>query len=342
MMTLRTFDARMLMAQRQGKISFYMQHLGEEAVSCAFRKALAPGDMSFPTYRQAGLLIARDDCPMLEMMCQIYSNERDPLQGPAAAGDVFVASEPASSRSRAISRTQYHPGGGLGDGVGDQGRHPDRRRPGSATARRRSPTSTPRWSSPRLSARRSILNIVNNQWAISTFQGIAAAGAAPSRRAALGFGIAGVARRRQRLPRRLCGGASGRPSARARNLGPTLIECVTLSRWRAFDLRRSVGLPAEDDGHALAAGRCDAAPEEASDPPGTWSRSGTSRLKRRSSRGERRGFQGGRARRYAAFRPPSFGPRRVQGVSEPGVAACPPPPTSAGVCAPMPRRRTMW
>ena len=36
MMTLRAFDARMLMAQRQGKTSFYMQHMGEEAVSCAF------------------------------------------------------------------------------------------------------------------------------------------------------------------------------------------------------------------------------------------------------------------------------------------------------------------
>ena len=40
MMTLRAFDARMLMAQRQGKTSFYMQHMGEEAVSCAFRRAL--------------------------------------------------------------------------------------------------------------------------------------------------------------------------------------------------------------------------------------------------------------------------------------------------------------
>src|SRR5690606_40674345 len=37
MMLLRTFDRRMLMAQRQGKTSFYMQHMGEEAVSCAFR-----------------------------------------------------------------------------------------------------------------------------------------------------------------------------------------------------------------------------------------------------------------------------------------------------------------
>ena len=40
MMLLRAFDARMLIAQRQGKTSFYMQSLGEEAVSCAFRMAL--------------------------------------------------------------------------------------------------------------------------------------------------------------------------------------------------------------------------------------------------------------------------------------------------------------
>ena len=71
MMTLRTFDMRMLMAQRQGKTSFYMQHMGEEAVSCAFRKALRPGDMNFPTYRQAGLLIAAG-YPLVDMMCQIY------------------------------------------------------------------------------------------------------------------------------------------------------------------------------------------------------------------------------------------------------------------------------
>src|SRR5690606_12920366 len=74
MMTLRAFDARMQMAQRQGKTSFYIQNLGEEAVSCAFRKALQHGDMNFPTYRQAGLLIA-GGYPMVEMMNQIYSNE---------------------------------------------------------------------------------------------------------------------------------------------------------------------------------------------------------------------------------------------------------------------------
>src|SRR4029434_333177 len=78
MMTLRSFDARMQMAQRQGKTSFYMQHLGEEAVSCAFRNALEPRDMNFPTYRQAALVIAAGHS-LGHMMCQIYSNERDPL-----------------------------------------------------------------------------------------------------------------------------------------------------------------------------------------------------------------------------------------------------------------------
>src|SRR6201985_2054565 len=80
MMTLRAFDSRMLMAQRQGKTSFYMQHMGEEAVSCAFRKALQAGDMNFSIYRHAGLLTVGGHS-QLHMMCQIYSNELDPLKG---------------------------------------------------------------------------------------------------------------------------------------------------------------------------------------------------------------------------------------------------------------------
>jgi 2-oxoisovalerate dehydrogenase E1 component alpha subunit len=58
MLLQRTFDARMLRAHRQGMISFYMQALGEEAIACAQQRALRPGDMHFPTYRQQGLLIA--------------------------------------------------------------------------------------------------------------------------------------------------------------------------------------------------------------------------------------------------------------------------------------------
>ena len=59
MMKTRIFDARMLIAQRQKKISFYMQSLGEEAISIGQTMALEPDDMCFPTYRQQGILVAR-------------------------------------------------------------------------------------------------------------------------------------------------------------------------------------------------------------------------------------------------------------------------------------------
>jgi 2-oxoisovalerate dehydrogenase E1 component alpha subunit len=69
MLKTRIFDARMLIAQRQKKISFYMQCLGEEAIATAHALALADGDMCFPTYRQQGLLLAREDVSMVELMC---------------------------------------------------------------------------------------------------------------------------------------------------------------------------------------------------------------------------------------------------------------------------------
>ncbi|MGB7181854.1 MAG: thiamine pyrophosphate-dependent enzyme, partial [Burkholderiaceae bacterium] len=80
MIRVRAFDQRMLLAHRQGKTSFYMQCTGEEAIACGFRRMQADGDMNFPTYRQQGLLLSTD-YSMVDMMCQIYSNERDPLGG---------------------------------------------------------------------------------------------------------------------------------------------------------------------------------------------------------------------------------------------------------------------
>src|SRR5579863_4940063 len=80
MMLTRAFDDRMYCAQRQGKTSFYMKSTGEEAVSIAQSIALDRNDMCFPSYRQQGILLARG-YPLLDMMCQVYSNERDPLKG---------------------------------------------------------------------------------------------------------------------------------------------------------------------------------------------------------------------------------------------------------------------
>ena len=76
MLLNRVFDDRMLQIQRQGKISFYMQATGEEAVSIAQGMALRPGDMCFPSYRNQGLFLYRG-VSLVDMMCQCLSNTRD-------------------------------------------------------------------------------------------------------------------------------------------------------------------------------------------------------------------------------------------------------------------------
>lgn len=223
MMTLRAFDARMQMAQRQGKTSFYMQHLGEEAVSCAFRKALEPGDMNFPTYRQAGLLIA-GGYPMVTMMNQIYSNELDPLKGRQLPvmyaskefGFFSISGNLATqyiqavgwAMASAIKGDTRIAAGWIGDG---------------STAESDFHSAMVFASTYRAPV---VLNIVNNQWAISTFQGIARGGAATFAARGLGFNIPSL---------RVDGNdylavhavAKWAVERARRNFGPTLIEYVT-------------------------------------------------------------------------------------------------------------------
>jgi 2-oxoisovalerate dehydrogenase E1 component alpha subunit len=80
MVLTRAYDDRMTTAQRQGKTSFYMRCTGEEAFAVGHALELAPRDMFFPTYRQQGWLIAKR-WPLVEMMCQVFSNEKDRLHG---------------------------------------------------------------------------------------------------------------------------------------------------------------------------------------------------------------------------------------------------------------------
>ena len=279
MMTLRAFDARMQMAQRQGKTSFYMQHLGEEAVDCAFRRALEPGDMNFPTYRQAGLLIA-DGYPMVDMMNQIYSNERDPLKG-RQLPIMYSSKEHGFFSISGNLATQYRAGRRLGDGVGDQRRHQ---------------ASPPAWIGDGSTAESDfhsalvfastykapvILNIVNNQWAISTFQGIARGGSGTFAARGLGFGIPAL---RVDGNDYLAVHAVAKWAAeRARTQSRADADRIChLPRRRAFDLRRSVRLPAEDRVRRLAARRSGDPAEEPSDRQG---RSGpTSATRRRRPR----------------------------------------------------------
>ncbi|MES0827653.1 3-methyl-2-oxobutanoate dehydrogenase (2-methylpropanoyl-transferring) subunit alpha [Ruegeria sp. SCP11] len=223
MLTLRTYDARMLTAQRQGKTSFYMQHLGEEAVSCAFARAMRPGDMNFPTYRQAGLLIARD-YPMVTMMNQIFSNAEDPLHGrqlpimyssqehgffsiSGNLGTQFVQSVGWAMAS-AISGDTKIAAGWIGDG---------------STAESDFHAAMVFASTYKAPV---VLNIVNNQWAISTFQGIARGGVGTFAARGHGFGIASI--RVDGNDYLAVHAVAKWACERARlGLGPTLIEHVT-------------------------------------------------------------------------------------------------------------------
>jgi 2-oxoisovalerate dehydrogenase E1 component alpha subunit len=223
MMTLRAFDARMQMAQRQGKTSFYMQHMGEEAVSCAFRKALSPGDMNFPTYRQAGLLIA-GGYPLVDMACQIYSNTRDPLKG-RQLPVLYSSREHGFFSISGNLATQYIQavGWAMASAIKNDSNIAVAWIGDGATAESDFHASLVFASTYRAPV---VLNIVNNQWAISTFQGIARGGSGTFAARGLGFGIPSL---------RVDGNdylavhavAKWACERARRNLGPTLIEHVT-------------------------------------------------------------------------------------------------------------------
>lgn len=223
MMTLRTFDNRMIVSQRQGKTSFYVQHLGEEAISCAFRRVMQDGDMNFPTYRQTGLLIA-NDFPMKTLMCQIYNNEADPLGGRQLPILYSFKDEGFFSISGNLA-TQYIQavGWAMGSAIAGDNKIAAGWIGDGSTAESDFHAALVFASTYRPPV---ILNIVNNQWAISTFQGIARGGSGTFAARGHGFGIPSI---------RVDGNdylavyavAQWAAERARRNLGPTIVEYVT-------------------------------------------------------------------------------------------------------------------
>jgi 2-oxoisovalerate dehydrogenase E1 component alpha subunit len=223
MVTVRIFDDRMYRAQRQGKTSFYMKCTGEEAIAVAAAAALDREDMHFPTYRQQGLLVARG-YPLTEMMNQIYSNKGDKLKGrqlpimysdkahgffsisgnlgtqfPQAVGWAMAAAIKGDSRICM---------GWIGDGATAEG---DFHSAMTFAAVYNAPV---------------ILAAVNNQWAISSFSGIAGGERATFAQRAVGYGIAGL--RVDGNDALAVYAAVQWAAERARsNAGPTLIEFFT-------------------------------------------------------------------------------------------------------------------
>lgn len=223
MMLTRAYDDRMLQAQRQGKTSFYMKSTGEEAVAIAPTLALDRHDMVFPTYRQQGILIARD-WPLVDMMCQIFSNSRDRLKGRQMP--ILHSSRDASFFSLA---------GNLGNqfvqAVGWA----------MASALKGDTRIATAWIGEGSTAEGDfhyaltfasvyqapvVLIVVNNQWAISGFQGIAGGEQATFADRGVGYGIPSLRADGNDFLATYAAVEWAAERAR-RNGGPTLIELFT-------------------------------------------------------------------------------------------------------------------
>jgi 2-oxoisovalerate dehydrogenase E1 component alpha subunit len=189
MVLTRIFDERMQRAQRAGKISFYMRSLGEEAVSVAMGMALRPKDMLFPSYRNQGLYMVRGK-PLVELMCQLLSNTRDMCKGRQLPvmyhwkeGCIFSISGNLTTQfpqavgwamAAAIKGEDDIAVSWIGEGSSAEA---DFHHAMLFASVYQAPV---------------ILNVVNNQWAISTFQGFAGGEQRSFAARGPGYGMAGV------------------------------------------------------------------------------------------------------------------------------------------------------
>lgn len=223
MLLTRLFDDRMFRAHRQGKTSFYIKSTGEEAIAAAQSLMLGAGDMCFPTYRALAWLMARD-YPIEALADQIFSNANDPLKGRQlpvlySARDYGFYSLSGNVGSRfghavgwamasAYKRDDKIAIAYIGDGTTAEG---DFHEALTFASVYRAPV---------------ILCIANNQWAISSFSGIAGGNTTTFAAKALAYGLPGL---------RVDGNdflavwaATAWAAERARsNLGATVIELFT-------------------------------------------------------------------------------------------------------------------
>jgi len=219
----RAFDGRMVRAQRQGKTSFYMKCSGEEATSIATAMALASDDMVFPSYRQQGIFITRGT-PMTEMVNQIFSNRADTLKGRQLPIMYSARDQSIFSISGNLA-TQYPQAVGwamasaikgdsriatafLGEGSSAEG---DFHSAMTFAAVYNAPV---------------VFNLVNNQWAISSFSGFAGSERTTFAARAIGYGIAGL-RIDGNDPLAVFAAVRWAADRARANAGPTLIEHFT-------------------------------------------------------------------------------------------------------------------
>ena len=223
MVLTRAYDDRMFRAQRQGRTSFYMKCTGEEAIAVAQAMALDRNDMCFPSYRQQGILITRG-YPLVEMMYQVYSNARDPLKGRqlpimyssrefsffSISGNLATQFDQAVgwAMASAYKGDDRIAAAWIGEGSTAEG---DFHSALTFASVYRAPV---------------ILNICNNQWAISSFQGIAGGEQSTFAARAIGYGLPGLRVDGNDFLAVIAATQWAAERARA-NLGATVIELYT-------------------------------------------------------------------------------------------------------------------
>ena len=188
MVRLRIFDDRMMKMQRTGLLSFYMRSLGEEAIAIAQTMALEDQDWIFPSYRQPGAQFVRGR-DMVSMICHCIGNEEDNIKGRQMPvhysyreGRFISISSPVGTQfSQAVGVSLASSYKGLdevtitwiGDGASAEGDYHYALNFASV------------FNAP------VILNLVNNQWAISTHANFATGtGSFASR--GIPFGLASI------------------------------------------------------------------------------------------------------------------------------------------------------
>ncbi len=222
MMTQRSLDERMEAMQRQGRLSFYVKSSGEEAVAIAQGMALEDRDILFPSYRQPGLQLVRGRS-VVDMMCQYITNSRDNNKGRQIPGHynwnegnfVSVSSPVGTQFPQAVGCAMASASRGedtvtatwIGDGATAEG---DFHNAIVFAAAYRPPV---------------ILNVVNNQWAISTPQSFASGSATFAARG-LGYDIPSLRVDGNDFPALFSVTAWAAERAR-RGGGPSLIEVFT-------------------------------------------------------------------------------------------------------------------
>ena len=173
MMRLRIFDDRMIKMQRTGLLSFYMRSFGEEAIAIAQTMALEEQDWLFPSYRQPGAQFVRGR-DMVSMICHCIGNTEDNVRGRQMPvhytwkeGRFISISSPVGTQfpqAVGVAMASAYRGldevciSWLGDGTSAQG---DFHYAVNFASTFKPPV---------------ILNVVNNQWAISTHVSLATGG----------------------------------------------------------------------------------------------------------------------------------------------------------------------